>query len=86
METVTLTIPAPVARYGEDVEVLNWKKKHGDNWEPAMVIRAEFCMSAFIGQELKGRWTYTVLLQRKNPRGQGMTLHCGEDQIRRIAQ
>ena len=86
METIDLSIPAPIARYGEDVEALNWKKKHSDIWEPAMVIRAEFKISAFVGRELEGRWSYTVLLKRINPRCKHIVLHCGDDGIRRIAQ
>jgi len=85
----TITIPSPVARPGEQVEVLNYRK-NGDVWERGRVMAHGSVQWTLMGHGLaalfSGRWTYHVRLDRESDRGRALTLTVGSDNIRRVGK
>lgn len=82
MSERTMVIPAPVARPDETVEVHNYRIKNRIVFEIGKCIEAEYTL---YGQDLSclsGRWSYTVVLSRRNPRGECIRLYVGDAAIR----
>lgn len=91
----TLTIPAPIAREGDRVEVLNYRKRPAQweageleslNYTPPFLAKGRHASRNDVGS-----WHYTVRTERlvRRPRFGNMIalrLHVGDDQIRRRAR
>lgn len=77
----TVTIPAPLAREGDRVRVLNYRRVEGQ-WE-AGKLAGEPIWYASKRQPFDGRWTYRVCLNRKSAAGRRIHLTVGDQQLER---
>ena len=83
-ERPTITITAPIAVYGDRVEVLNDRKKV-PVWEPGECLHAEYRMYHPTPTEpVHGYWAYRIRLDRESPTGHLMFMNVGEERIRRV--
>ena len=82
MSERTMVIPAPVALPGQKVEVKKNRIKSKVVFEPGTVERAEYTLYGDALARFSGRWSYDVVLDRRNPRGQWMRRHVCDASIR----
>lgn len=85
MSERTMIIPAPVALPGQAVEVHNYRIKNRVVFERGKCVRAEYTLFDSRFAKFSGRWSFEVVLDRRNPRGQWMRLSVGEGEIRPVA-
>jgi hypothetical protein len=80
--TDRISIPAPVANRGDVVEVCNYRLR-GQVWERGRLLNFDgVCYTPDGADPTVGRWTYTVLLDRKSHAGNSIRLTVGSDRIR----
>lgn len=86
MSERTMVIPAPVALPGQKVEVKKNRIKNKVVFEPGTVERAEYTLFVDIIAGFSGMWSYDVVLDRRNPRGQWMRRYVLDASIRLVSR
>lgn len=82
MSERTMVIPAPVALPGQAVEAHNYRIKNKFVFESGKCVRAEYTLYESKDCIFDGKWQYTVILNRRNPRGNCLRLYVGDASIR----
>lgn len=78
----SITIPAPIAVYGERVEVLNTHKKL-PVWEPGQCLQVEYKMYQS-SKPREGYWLYRVRLDRRTKKSPNMFLYATDEKIKSV--